>query len=345
MKTKISKSWRPIAVVAIILFGLLAILFVARPSTRNDSDIVATNYVGYDLARTVMGGDQNIRLLIKPGTELHHFEPSPQDIIALQNAKLIIYNGGESDAWLEEMIDNNSIDRSKTLRLMDLVETTEENQDVASDGQTEHNENDIHDATDSSHDHDEHGDSDHHVDDHSPSHHDEDEHIWTSPQNTMVLARGISQRIAELFPDHQAVYTENTENFISALAEVDNAFYGLIKNQTRPLVFADRFPFQYFANDYHLDYIAALPGCVEQAEISSRTLAELVDVVKRHGISTILKVELSSDNIARAIADETGAKILEFHSAHNISQEDFDAGITYLDLMKRNIMVLEEALR
>jgi zinc transport system substrate-binding protein len=101
---------------------------------------------------------------------------------------------------------------------------------------------------------------------------------------------------------------------------------------------------RYFVEDYDLDYYAAFPGCSDQTEASNQTIAFLVDKVKSEKIPVVLKIEMSSDAIARTIAREAGVEYLTFNSAHTISAEDFDNGKTYADIMESNLDVLREAL-
>ena len=113
----------------------------AKNKTQNDKpSVVATIFPVYDFARAVMYGagdaqtgktsvivnEKNLKLLVKPGMEIHSFDPSPADIAAIHNADVFIYIGGESDEWVEDVL--KSIDASdKTIvRLMDYVDLVDE---------------------------------------------------------------------------------------------------------------------------------------------------------------------------------------------------------------------------
>ena len=96
--------------------------------------------------------------------------------------------------------------------------------------------------------------------------------------------------------------------------------------------------------EYSLNYHAAFSGCSEDTEPSAGTVAELIETVKKENIPVIFKIELSSDSIAKTIAEETGAEVLTFYSCHNVSKEDFDKGETYLSLMNKNVDSLKIAL-
>lgn len=165
-----------------------------------------------------------------------------------------------------------------------------------------------------------------------------DEHIWTNPKNAIILIQKIADKLGR--------HTESTKQYVQRLEKIDSDFRETIKNASKKeLIFGDRFPFLYFVHEYGLDYMAAFPGCSEQTEVSSSTLARLADEARKNNIKVILKIELTSDQIARAIADDVGdAKVLEFSAAHNISEDDFEAKITYADLMEKNVKILNEAL-
>jgi zinc transport system substrate-binding protein len=265
-----------------------------------------------------MGDSAKISMLIKPGTEMHDFEPTPEDIINIKNANLFIYIGGESDEWVANLLEDNEIPKEKTLRLMDLVEVKEEELSEGMEEPEEDNDGEI----------------------------EYDEHIWTSPVNAIKLVKVISDRLSDIYPEKVEVYAQNADSYIARLSSIDQQIRDIVTNSNKKeLIFGDRFPFRYFVDEYGLNYYAAFPGCAEQTEASSKTIAFLINKAKADNIKTILKIELTSDKLAQTIADETGGKVLTLNAANNISQADFDDGLTYADIMENNISVLREALK
>ena len=113
----------------------------------------------------------------------------------------------------------------------------------------------------------------------------------------------------------------------------------------KTLIFGDRFPFRYFTDAYGLNYFAAFSGCSSQADASIATVLFLIDKVQSEKVPVVFKIELSNGNLAKTISESTGAQVLELHSAHNLSKEDFDNGVTYLDVMWRNVEQLKIALQ
>ena len=302
-----------------VLLIIICFLFVGceQKNNRDNSkySIISTNFPGYDFARAIVGeeSDFNIRMLVKPGSEVHHFEPTPQDIIDIQNSDLFIYVGGESDSWVDDILNDIDISRVKIVKLMDLVDVLQEEK---VDGM-QIEDNDL----------------------------EDDEHIWTSPKNAISIVDKLEDFIIEIDKFNKEKYVENTKNYISKLNDLDLQIKEVVNTSKRKeIIVGDRFPLRYFTELYGIKYYAAFPGCSDQTEASAKTIAFLIDKVKKDNIPVIFTIELSSGKIAQTIAKETGAKVLLFHSAHNVSYEDFSNNITYLDIMKNNLSNLKEAL-
>ena len=308
--------------------------------------VVATIFPQYDFVRQIAGDDVELKMLLKPGEETHSYEPTPQDIIAIQNSDLFIYVGGENDAWVEDILESMPDNGRTTLKLVDCVDTVEEEhvEGMKEERGHDHDDHDNHDEDDAEHeedeaDHEEHGQEDTH------SVHEIDEHVWTSPVNAVKIVEQIKEELCELDPENVSVYEENAEAYVEQLKELDQEFQDVVDHSKRKLmIFGDRFPFRYFAEAYDLDYYAAFSGCASDTEPSAATMAFLINKVRDENIKTVLKMELSNENIAKAIAEATNADVKEFYSCHNLTAEQFADGETYLSLMEKNVETLREVL-
>ncbi|MCD7809895.1 MAG: metal ABC transporter substrate-binding protein, partial [Erysipelotrichaceae bacterium] len=141
------------------------------------------------------------------------------------------------------------------------------------------------------------------------------------------------------------IYLENCNNYINELEELDEAFAEVVDNGVRKtIVFGDRFPFRYLSDAYNLEYYAAFPGCSSENEPSAATIAYLINKVKDEDIPVVFTIELSNQNIANAIAEATNAQVLTFYSCHNVTKDQFNDGISYLDMMWENVESLKIAL-
>ena len=304
--------------ITIILISVISLTGCNRNEKSDKLTIISTSFPGYDFARAITKDSNDIetKMLLKPGSESHDYEPTPQDIKNIKNSDLFIYVGGDSDEWIEDILKDIDTDKTKIIKLMDLVNVVEEEH---VEGMEEHEEEE--------------------------KEIEYDEHVWTSPVNAITITNKLKDEIIKIDNKNESLYETNTKEYVNELTNIDNTIKEIVKNSKRKeLIFGDRFPLRYFVDEYGLSYYAAFPGCSEQTEASAKTISFLIDKVKKDKIPVVFHIELSSGKIAKQIAEETGVKVLEYKTAHNISQKDFDAGVTYVDIMNDNIKVLKKAL-
>ena len=172
-----------------------------------------------------------------------------------------------------------------------------------------------------------------------------DEHVWTSPLNTASIVLVITEILAEMDSYNAEYFRANAVAYIQELEALDQAFRQMVHEAARhTVVFGDRFPFRYLTELYGLHHYAAFIGCSSETQASPATVAFLIEKVQEENIPVVFYIEFSDRLIANVIAEAAGARLLELHSIHNVSHADFEAGVTYLELMTRNLEQLREAL-
>lgn len=274
---------------------------------------MTTNFALYDFARNIAGDKAKVAMLLPPGSESHSYEPTPQDMKLIRNARLFLYVGGESDEWVGKTLKavGGKISTVKAMQAVSLLkEEVKEGMSVKS------------------HDDDEY-----------------DEHVWTSPVNAMKIVDSIASSLTKVDNANAAAYGKNAAAYKEKLQKLDSRFAATVKQGKRKvIVFGDRFPLKYFVDRYKLDYYAAFPGCAKDTEPSAATLAFLIKKVRQEKIPVIFHTEMANEKVADVLTEATGSKKRCFHSCHNVSREEFIKGVTYLELMEKNVVVLKEAL-
>ena len=400
--------------------------------------VVTTIFPQYDFARHIAGDRADVTMLLKPGEEVHSYEPTPQDIKKIQNCDLFIYVGGENDVWVENILDSVKGDQEgpQTVRLMALVETyseeqlegmmeekghdhdhehesesgLDENHDhehesegiveaAGEDHDHEHEPEETAEADSEDHDHEhelegtaeEDHDHDHRTDasdqntkgtnahsTHAHSHEEEsDEHVWTSPENCVILIEKLTEEFCAADPVNAEYYRKNGDAYRKEFEELDARYRDMAASASRKtILFGDRFPFRYLAEELGLTCYAAFPGCSSESEPSAATIAFLIDKAAEEKLPVVFQIEFSNGNIARAISEaaelkmkinaakqaeessgvendsglseaETGGmkiQVLQLHSCHNITADEFKSGQTCLSLMTKNLEALSTAL-
>lgn len=172
-----------------------------------------------------------------------------------------------------------------------------------------------------------------------------DEHVWTSPENMKILSENLLKTLIKISPQNKDAFIKNYEEYIKLLNELSDKFLDISTNsKTNILIFGDRFPFYYLAKDYNLECYSAFPGCSEESEPDITTILNLIDIVKKENIPVVFYTDFSNHKIADTICHETGAKLLNLRSCHSITKEEMKNGITYIDLMNKNVQNIKEAL-
>ena len=280
----------------------------------NRMQIVATIFPQYDFARQIVGDYADVYMLLKPGEEIHSYEPTPQDIKMIQNSDLFIYTGGENDVWVENILSSLGDEGPRSVRLLDLVETSaevhlegmmEEKGDHDHDGEADDHAED--------HDHDDHDDeSDDHAEDHGHNHSEEepDEHVWTSPENCVILIEKLTDIICGTDPSHEEAYRRNGDAYRSAFEQLDREYRQMADSAARrTILFGDRFPFLYLARELDLTCYAAFSGCSAESEPSAATIAFLIDKAVEEKLPVVFKIEFSNGNIASAVSEAAQKKL------------------------------------
>ena len=332
--------------------------------TPNDGKlkVVTTLFPYYDFTRQIAGDAVDLSMVIPAGQDSHSFEPTPADIRLIQNADLLICNGGAMEQWVSQVVASLDSESLKVITMMDYVDTVEEEivEGMEDAGEEHHHSHASADGTHDDHDHDEtvHADDDDHDHDaedhdHTDDEHDDDadyeieydEHIWTSPVNAMKITQVITDTLQEMDPADADLFAANAEDYLGKLENLDQEFRDVVNGADLDLiVMADKFPLRYFADTYGLRYRAAFSGCASDTEPSAKTIAYLIDKVREEQIPAVYYLELSSHRTAEIIQEETGAVPLLLHSCHNVTRKQFDEGVTYLQLMRQNVENLRYGL-
>ena len=284
------------------------------PAEDDKLRVICTLFAPYDFARQVAGDLAQISMLLPPGVESHSYDPTPKDIIKIENADVFFYVSRSTETWVGKILD--SLD-NPDLETVDLAENV---------GIELH---------------------DHHEDEEHGEHEEgeTDEHIWTDPVTAVKMIRVIVDRLARMDPENASAYMRNGESLIVRIQELDEDFRQLVaRSKRKEIVSGSRFAMKNFTAEYGLEYTAAFDSCVDNTEPSAAVMGTIIDKIRRDKIPVIFYEELTEPRIARSVSRETGVKMLLLHSCHNVSADELKRGETYLSLMRQNYLNLEEAL-
>lgn len=324
----------------------------------NKISIVCTTFPQYDWVKNILGEEAerfNVTLLLDNGVDMHSYQPAVKDIATAGSSNLFIYVGGESDTWVEDALKEAKNKDLKAINLMETLGNSVKEEEVV-EGMQEERESLGHSHEKSSKEKQEQTQKESHENyqeingqkeaaDEEPEY---DEHIWLSIRNAEIMVKNIEKAIEQLDSDNAKVYQTNAENYIKKLDTLDKQYANTIQNaKYKAILFGDRFPFRYMADDYDLKYYAAFAGCSAETMAGFETVTFLAKKADELRLPVILTIENSDGRIAEAVKSNTtkkNQKILAMNSLQSVTKEQIADGITYLQVMQENLSVLSEAL-
>ena len=323
-----------------------------KNSDPNKLQIVTTIFPEYDWVREIAGLGANsvdksaadgieLTMLLDNGVDLHSFQPTAADIAKISTCDMFIYVGGESDFWVDDALKESINKDMVVIDLLDVLGDSVKEEEVVEGMQEEEEEHE--------HEHGEAGEAEEH------EHEDEeeegpeyDEHVWLSLKDSQVLCSEIAKKLGEIDPEHAEAYNANADNYVSKLAELDQEYQSAVDNaKVKTILFGDRFPFRYMADDYGIDYYAAFVGCSAETEASFETVIFLSGKVDELKLPAICTIENSDQKIANTIKDNTTSKdqeIIAFNSLQSTTSKNVEEGATYIGAMEDNLQALKNAL-
>ena len=324
----------------------------------NKISIVCTTFPQYDWVKNILGEEAerfNVTLLLDNGVDMHSYQPAVKDIATAGSSNLFIYVGGESDTWVEDALKEAKNKDLKAINIMETLGNSVKEEEVV-EGMQEERESLGHSHEKSSKEKQEQTQKESHENsqeingqkeaaDEEPEY---DEHIWLSIRNAEIMVKNIEKAIEQLDSDNAKVYQTNAENYIKKLDTLDKQYANTIQNaKYKAILFGDRFPFRYMADDYDLKYYAAFAGCSAETMAGFETVTFLAKKADELRLPVILTIENSDGRIAEAVKSNTtkkNQKILAMNSLQSVTKEQIADGITYLQVMQENLSVLSEAL-
>ena len=294
-------------------------------AASNKLNIVTTIFPAYDWVREILGDETDraeITTLLDSGVDLHSYQPTVDDIVKISDCDLFLYVGGESDGWVDDALKNAPNKDRKVIRLLDVLGDSAKAEETVAGMQEEE------------HDHEEEAEY--------------DEHIWLSLKNAQVLVAAISEALQETDPARKDTYAANAAAYVEKLSALDGEYRAAVDSgKYKTLLFGDRFPFRYLADDYGLDYYAAFPGCSAETEASFETVSFLAGKMDALGLPCVLTIEGTQHKIAETVVQNTAQKnqqILTMDSMQAVTANDAASGVSYLSIMEKNLSVLKKAL-
>ncbi|NEW63376.1 zinc ABC transporter substrate-binding protein [Granulicatella sp. zg-ZJ] len=276
--------------------------------------VVTSFYPVYYMTQAIAGEHANVSMLIEGAVEPHDFEPSAKDIALIDKAKVFVYSSNNMETWVKSVQDG--------LGKESKVAFIESGKDVSFiKGKGHH------------HDHD--GD---HKDDHDEDEDVLDPHIWLDPETAKAQVKTIAEGLIAADAAHKADYEKNRDMLLEKLDVLAKKYDAAFKNATNKAFVTQHAAFGYIAHRYDLEQ-EAISG-LQAKEPTAQDIAEVVEEMKEHKLTTIYVDPGSSQATANAVAKETGASIETLYT-----MESKVEGKDFLQILEENLVSLQKSIK
>lgn len=313
----------------LIFFIGLALIWSCAPAEEPAGKdgrlkVIATIFPLYDFARNIGGDRISVTMLLPPGSDVHHYELKPNDIIRVSKADIFLFTSFELEQWAYKII-NAAAEKTNMLAvetgqdafLLPLPESPELDPDHSEAPRAK-----------------------------DPDHASKyDPHIWLDAANAQKMIDNIAAAFIIRDPKNSEVYKENAGRYKRRLTELDEKYrVSLSACKTKTVLHAGHWAFAYLANRYGLRYQSAYNSSAD-AEPSPQQILALMEQVRAQKLRYIYYEDLTAPKLASMMASETGVELLKLNNGHDVGKKDFQEGETFLSLMEKNLVNLKKGMQ
>jgi len=274
---------------------ILASAIAAPHAAQAEKFKVVTSFtIIADIARNVAGDAATVQSVTKPGAEIHNYQPTPQDILAAQDADLVLWNGLNLEQWFERF-----------LRGFREVPNVVVSEGVAPMGIAE-----------------------------GPYEGKPNPHAWMSSADVKIYVANIRDALVEHDPENADAYRANAEAYlakIDAVAGPARAAIAALPEDRRWLATSEG-AFSYLARDFGLRELYLWPINAD-SQGTPRQVRKVIDAMREHKVPAIFSESTISPDPAMQVARETGARYGGVLYVDSLSEPDGPVP-TYLDLLR-----------
>jgi len=279
--------------------------------TKNSKlKITTTLFPLYEFAKEIGGEKAEVTLLLPPGTEPHSFEPRPSDIKKIIESDVFLFIGESMEPWAHDILEGLDVENLSVIEASDHVNILKTNES---------------------------NETNHH-------HKSYDPHIWLDFTNDIKLIKVLLKTFIEKDFENSDFYTKNSEDYILKLKNLDSKYSKTLKSCKKNIfITGGHDAYGYLKRAYEIDYIS-VHGLSPDSSPTPKTMKKIIDLSKLHDIEYILFENLINPDLAKILANEIKAETLILKTAGNITKKEFESGISFIDIMNKNLENLSIAL-
>lgn len=306
-------------ILLVATIGLGLILSGCQINTSDKPVIMTTLYPQFSMTEQLVGDLADVYFLLTPGMSAHSFEPTPSQVVALNEADLVFFTSESVEVWIHSLEDSA---KGKLIDLSMGVELIESDHDH----HAEVHENE-----------EEHDDSEEVALDDDHDHGDYDPHFWLDPKNGRIMLNVIADELIKLLPNHEDTILSRKKGIDDKLVEAINLYETLVaEDEELDLVFGGHNAFGYLGA-YHIHFLTPYSGYSDSVLPTADSIASFVNTMNNLN-SKILYVTTTDNAVVIDTLKEKfpGLETRMLYTIANVSKEELEAKVKYQDFIIKN---------
>jgi zinc/manganese transport system substrate-binding protein len=324
------------------LFAALALSITAAWSA-DPLPVVTGNTVVHDLTQRIGGPRVAATCLLQAGMDPHSYQPVPEDVKRLANARLVIINGLGFEGWFEGLAKEAKFKGTVVVASAGITPLTmEDDHEGHGHGKHDHAKHDH-----AKHDHakHDHGKKDDHAQEAKGHAEVADPHAYNAILNGVRYAENIRDALISADPAGASEYRQASDQVIADLRAADawaRQQFAAIPRAQRKIV-TNHDALQYFCKDYGFEVLAPNTA-LEDSQPSAKDLAELVTFIRSQQVKGIFLEFGKNQKVVEQVAREAGVKIGGELYLDGVGAPGSPAA-TYVGMFRTNVQTILDALR
>lgn len=295
-------------------FALILTLWVTCPLVAAPLPVVATNSILGDLVKQVGGHVIDLVVLAGPNTDPHTFEPSPSDVRAVAQARVLVENGLGLEPWVDKLAHASGTQARRVIAAKGIA---------------------VIEAACSAHDHGDH-------------HHEVDPHVWNDVAQAKVMVENIRDGLIQAAPDQKETFQRQAADYLERLNRLDQWIQEQVAAvpENRRILVTHHDVFRYFSRRYGFKVLGDALSSVttEAGDPSAGRTGTLVRAIQSSGVPVIFPDFSSNPKVMEKIAQEAGVKVGPKLFIDSLGAPG-SGGESYEAMMRHNVRVIVENLK
>jgi zinc transport system substrate-binding protein len=306
--------WLIVVVSIVVVLLLLSQQRDSRDISKKEHSVVTTIYPIYFITKSIVGDRVDIKRLIKPGSEIHSFSPTPKDMVDIDHSDLLITLGDKLEPWVSKISKATTVEILTLEDSLYLLHSDKRHHHHSEDDQKHHSKSGI------------------------------NPHVWLDFDNDIKMIEDIRDKLSQLYPDHSTIFAKNSSDLINSFKELDREYSRELGECQKDTILVGHDAFGYMQRRYHFG-VESIMGVFAHSRPNASKIATLSKIIEHKRIGYLMIDPMESSKSALQLVKDMHLDTMSLYTLGNIPLESERKGSDMMTLLRSNLSNLKKALK